>query len=195
MARRALPAVSFALLLMLAAGVASAAGGEHGEAGAHGPSWGLLALQILNTAVLVGVLVSVGRRPIGEFFAARQHAIRASIEGAKQELEAAERRLAELRARLSGIGDERARMIAEAEELARIEERRSTERARRTAERIREEAGRVAEQELARARRELRAEAAALATDLAAERLREAITPEDDRRLVREFIERSGGPA
>lgn len=192
--RSSIAAAGGASLLLWLAGSALAASEGHAEA-AHGPSWSLLALQILNTAILLAVLIYAGRRPIQEFFARRRREIQESIEGARSELEAAERRLQELGGRLEGIDRDRARLLADAEEIARAEELRSQERARRAAERIREEAGRVADQELDRARRALRGEAAALATELAAERLKQAITPEDDRRLIGEFIGRTAGPS
>ncbi len=193
--RSSIAAAGGASLLLWLAGSALAASEGHAEAAHHGPSWSLLALQILNTAILLAVLIYAGRRPIQEFFARRRREIQESIEGARSELEAAERRLQELGGRLEGIDRDRARLLADAEEIARAEELRSQERARRAAERIREEAGRVADQELDRARRALRGEAAALATELAAERLKQAITPEDDRRLIGEFIGRTAGPS
>jgi hypothetical protein len=49
----------------------------------------------------------------------------------------------------------------------------------------------AADQEIARARRELRTRPR-LATSIAAEILRQGMTPDDDRRLVGEFVEQIG---
>ena len=74
---------------------------------------------------------------------------------------------------------------------AQAERERTLERARLSAERIREEARRVADNEIVRARQVLRDEAAELATSIAAEFLRERITPEDDARLLADFVDRA----
>ena len=62
--------------------------------------------------------------------------------------------------------------------------------ARKTAERIAADAGAAVDQELLRAKRALRAEAADLALQLAADILREHVTDADQERLVDEFITR-----
>jgi F-type H+-transporting ATPase subunit b len=157
-----------------------------------GPSWSLLALQILNTAILLAILVRVVRRPLAEFLQQRSRGIAKRIEDAQVALRNAQAELAQSRERLERYDQEAAEIMQRVEEQAQAERQHTLERAEHAAERIRAEARAVADQEIERARRELRSEAAELAVQLAAEILAEKLNPEDDRRLVQEFAERVG---
>ena len=180
----------FALLLVAFSSTAWAAGGDDGD---HGVSWTVLALHLLNFGFLLFLLYRYARKPILGFLADRSQGIRKEIESAEERLGRAERELEQLRVRLARFGEETRSIVTTARDLAEQEKARQIERAHETGARIREDTERVAGQELERARQILRAEAAELATELAAELLREQMTPEDDRRLVSEFVERLGG--
>ena len=173
-----------AALLVAPAALASADSAE------HGPDFGLLALQILNTVVLAVILIRFAGRPIRDFLIQRSRGIRTEIATAETRLKEAQAQVDELQRRLERFESEAEGIVAEAAAQAEAERARAGERARATAERIREDARRLADQEIERARRELQAEAAELAASLARELLRENLQPEDDRRLVGEYIER-----
>ena len=175
------------LLLWLASPAFAAAGAEHGT------NWPLLGLQVLNTAVLVLILLRFTRQPIRDFLIQRSHGIRREIDAAEARLSDAEAEIEQLRRRLVRFGDEKEEIVARSAEQAEAERAHTLERAQGTAERIREEAHRVADQEIERARQELQSEAAELAVSLARDLLRENLTPEDDRRLVSEYVNRVGG--
>jgi F-type H+-transporting ATPase subunit b len=181
----------FALLLVAFSSTAWAAGG--GESGEHGVSWTVLAVHVLNFGFLMFLLYRYARKPILGYLADRSQGIRKEIESAEERLAHAESELAELRALLASFDDEARSIVDTARAVAEQEKARQIERAHETATRIREDAERVAGQELERARQTLRAEAAELATQLAAELLREQMTQEDDQRMVGEFVERLGG--
>ncbi len=175
------------LLLWLASPAVAAAAAEHGT------NWPLLGLQVLNTAVLVLILLRFTRQPIRDFLIQRSHGIRREIDAAEARLSDAEAEIQQLRRRLARFGDEKEEIVARSAEQAEAERAHTLERAQGTAERIREEAHRVADQEIERARQELQSEAAELAVSLARDLLRENLTPEDDRRLVSEYVNRVGG--
>jgi F-type H+-transporting ATPase subunit b len=178
-----------ALLLAFALAAQPALAAEGAE---HGPSWGMLGFQVLNTAILAGVLVRFARRPMREFLAQRRQSIARGIEDAESALRAARAELDALRARLARADDEAAALERAAAEQAEAERERSLARAQAAAERIREEARRVAEQEVESARQALRAEAASLAVGVAAELVRQNLRRDDDERLVREYVARVG---
>lgn len=159
-----------------------------------GPNWRLLGLQVLNVGLLLAVLFRFARPPILEFLRERSQGLRRAIESADQQLRKAEDEIAGLRSRLDAFEQEASVILGQSEEQARAERERTLDRAQVSVERIREEAHRVADQEVVRARGELRAEAAELAASIARELLRENLTPEDDERLVREYIDRLGAP-
>jgi F-type H+-transporting ATPase subunit b len=155
-----------ALLLVLAAPALAAS--DVGEA--HGPSYGLLALHVLNFGFLLWLLNRYARQPLLDYLAQRSQGIREELDSAQARLVEAEQELASLRTRLAAFDGEAARSVSTAEQVAQ----------------------RVVQQEIARAKSELRAEAADLSTRLAGELLRDKLEPEDDKRLVKEFIERIG---
>lgn len=182
--------LSAALLLLLALAAPALAASEAGEA--HGPNFGMLALHVLNFAFLLWLLNRYARQPLLDYLAQRSQGIREELDSAQARLREAEQELDGLRTRLASFDSEAARIVATAEQVAEAEKQRTVERARETADRLREDAQRVVQQEIARAKSELRAEAANLSTRLAGELLRDKLEPEDDKRLVQEFVERIG---
>ncbi len=184
-----------ALLLALVAGFAvepafaSEAAAEHGL---EGPDWAYFVYHSIGLAVLLAVLVYYMREPLKSFLLDRSDGIRRQIEGAEAALAAARAEAAELRARLARAAQENEAFLQAATAQAEAERVLALERAQQAAERIRQESRRSADQEIARARRELQDEAAQLATSIAAEILRQDMTPDDDRRLIAEFVEQIG---
>ena len=178
-------AVLFTALVGLAGSAAS-------SETAHAEGSGQMALiaQIFNALVLAGVLVYFVRKPLQSFFRSRSQALSSEIERAEARVREARTELDGWKQRLDAFEEEARRIVDTTLELTRAERDQLVERAHAAAVRIREEAESVADREIERARGELRAEAAALATELAAELLRGALTPEDDRRLLAEFAER-----
>ena len=166
-----------------------AAAGDHGHAG---PDWAYFAYHSIGLALLLGVIVYYTREPLKSFLLDRSEGIRRQIEGAEAALATARAEAAELRARLSSATREHEEFVRAVAEQAEAERGLALQRAQQSAERIREESRRAADQEITRARRELQDEAAKLATSIAAEILRQGITPDDDRRLVGEFVEQIG---
>jgi len=185
--RLALALIAAALLCEPA--LAADAAGDHG----HGsPDWAYLAYHSIGLFVLLGVIAYYTREPLKNFLADRSAGIRRQIEDAEAALATARTESAELRARLSSATREHKEFVRAVAEQAEAERALALERARQAAERVREESRRAADQEIARARRELQDEAAQLATAIAAEILSQGITPDDDRRLLGEFVEQIG---
>jgi F-type H+-transporting ATPase subunit b len=181
---------SLALALAMTAGSALAAEAEH--AGAHSASegWWLLARHALNLAILAWLLVRFALPALQTFMRERAEKLRAQVDSARQALEAAQRELQKLRAQLEGADEDERDLVAEAERAAEAEQQRSLARSHENAARLRDDARRIADQEVERARGVLRAEAAELATELAAQLLRERLDAADDRRLFDEFAQR-----
>jgi F-type H+-transporting ATPase subunit b len=158
------------------------------EEEAHGPDWATLGIALLNFAALLFVLHRFALPTIQSFFFQRSEGIRKQLDQAQSRLRSAEAELAALRQRQGSIDHEAQRLVAELRSEASAERERSLARVAATTERIREDASRVAEREIARARAELRAEAATLAAQLAGGMLREKLRPEDQQRLLDEFV-------
>jgi F-type H+-transporting ATPase subunit b len=180
-------ALAFAAGLVLASPwLALAEESEH--AAAHGSEgWWLLLRHALNLAILVFVFVRFALPVLRDLMRQRAENLREQLGSAQAALEKAQRQLAELRTQLSRADDEARDLLADAERSAEAEQPLALERSRENAERLRADARKVADQEVQRARELLQAEAARLATELAAQLLRERLGPEDDRRLFDEF--------
>jgi F-type H+-transporting ATPase subunit b len=189
--RRAI--LSLVILCALGADPALAAGAAAEHGAHHGPDWGYFFSHAFGLALLLGVIGYFARTPLANFLKDRSDEIRRRIEAAESALATARAENDELRARVARLGAENDELVRGAAEQAEAERAAALERARQAAERIREDSRRTADQEIARARRELRDEAATLATRLAGELLRQGITPDDDKRIVGEFVERIGG--
>lgn len=175
------------LLVCLASGVALASGAEH-AADDHAVRDVLF--QTLNLALLLGVLIYFGRKPISEFFADRREGIATELSDAADLLSQAEKRNSELQRRLIDLGSEVDRIREVAGQRAEEEAERILADARASAERIRRDAQAAVAQELRRAQTALRDEAADLAMEIAARKLTEVVGDSDRDRLVDEFITR-----
>ena len=169
---------------------AAHAAAEHGEH--HGPDWGYFFYHAFGLALLLGVITYYARTPLAAFLRDRSDEIRRRIEAAESALASARAEAQALRARVERLAAENEELVRGAAEQAEAERAAALERAKQAGERIREESKRAADQEITRARRELRDEAATLATRLAGELLSQSITPDDDKRIVGEFVQRLG---
>lgn len=143
-----------------------------------------------NFLIVVAVLVFLLRKSLPAAFKARNESIQRRVEEARKSSEEARRRLSDVEGRLSRLDAEIAGMRSESEESARAEE----ERILTESEAERRRIVSSAEQEIAaaagNARRELKAYAAALAVDLAEQKIK--IGKDADQTLVREFTAQLG---
>lgn len=155
------------------------------------PWWDLFK-QVVNFAILAGVLVYFLKKPLAAFLKERSETLRKSIEDAARAREEAAAKLSAVEARVARLAEEiegmNRKMDAEAaEEASRIRETAEAE-----IERVRTQARFAAGQEVKKAREALRREAAGLSIEAAEEIVRKTITPEDQERLVRENVEKIG---
>ncbi len=170
-----------------AAGVAQAAGGEAKSQAelVRETLW-----QAFNLVVIVVLLVYFGRKPIGDYFAARRQGIQTQLSQAADLLAEAEHRNSELQRRLVDLSAELESIRESAGRRAEEEAMRILAEARATADRIRRDAQAAVDQEIRRAQAKLRDEAADLALELAARKLETGVGDADRDRLVDEFITR-----
>jgi F-type H+-transporting ATPase subunit b len=174
--------------LLLVAGAAQAAGGAEDE----GSQLSEFIWQALNLALLLGVLVYFGRKPIQNFFFERRMGIQEGLDSSARLLDEAETRLTEWQTRLAELDGEIEEIRSTTHRLAEAERERILADARASAERVRRDSAAAVEQEVRRARTVLREEASDLAVELAERLLRETVNDADRDRLVDEFVERVG---
>lgn len=151
--------------------------------------------RFFNLALVIGVLVWVARKPLAAFYANRSATIREQLAEAQKARSEAETKLAEVEARMSRLDDELRAMKEAAEREGRQEFERLTAAAERDAQKAIDRARQEIEGMTRAAEIELKTHAAELAVQLAEERIRQEIGPEDRRRLFARFVTKIGGAA
>ncbi len=160
-----------------------------------GEKWGLWleAGRLFNLVLVVALLVWVARKPLAAFFTARSQGIRDQLAEAQKARLDAERRLAEIDARMSSMEAELAEIRATAEREARDEYQRVVADADKDAQKIVERARREIDGLTRAAQLELKEHTAALSVELAREKIRDELTDADRRRLFARFVGKLGG--
>ncbi len=146
--------------------------------------------EAINLAILVGVLVFFSRKPVTAFLKSRRSQVADNLSSSEKLLRESESRLAELKSKTENLDAELADIRRETAERAEREAAEIVAEAKATAARIERDAESAVERETLRAQQALRKEAAELAMELAADRLRGEVTDADRSRLVDEFVER-----
>ncbi|WP_022853946.1 F0F1 ATP synthase subunit B [Thermodesulfatator atlanticus] len=144
----------------------------------------------VNFIALVIILVKFGREPIVNIFRSRRERIEGEYSELTEKRAEAERKYKEYEAKLATLEEEAKKIMEAFIEQGEKEKERIIQEALATAERIKQQAEFYVQQELEKAREELRKEVAELSVKMAEQIIKEKITPEDHKRLVKEFIER-----
>ncbi len=144
----------------------------------------------VNFLVLCVILVKYGKKPTVEIFQSRREAIENEYKELEEKKAEAEARYKEYEAKLASLEEEAKAIVEAFIEQGQKEKERIIKEAYETAERIKQQAEFYVQQELEKARAALRQEVAELSVKMAEQIIREKMTPEDQKRLVKEFIER-----
>ena len=140
--------------------------------------------RLLNFAILVGAMVYFLKGPIGGYLVARSTQIRQDLTTAAETRQAAAMQLEQIQQRLGALPGELSALKARGEEDVRAEKARIAQAAAQERERLLDQTRREIDMRLRMARRDLTEYAAELAVNVAEERIRRTITPEDQLRLV-----------
>lgn len=146
-----------------------------------------------NLLLFVGVMVYLLRRPVRNFFQSRREGIRKELMRAKEERDAALAKLEEVEARIVNLNSEVETIRERAKREAEEERARITRATDEEMRKLREQAQRDIEGAAKAARLDLRRYAAEQSVRLAEEMIRARMRPEDDARLVGEYVEELGG--
>jgi len=173
----------FALAALAGAADLWAAGG--GEKGGFSSE---VIWQIISLVLLIVLLSRFVKKPLAAFLSGRQAEVQNAIEQSARKKEEAEALLSEWQRKVDSLGREiqdlHERIRAEGE----AEQKKIVSRAQEEGERIRQQAGVIAEQELTKVRAALKKEMVDLSVELAEKLLKEAIQPQDQERLIQEYI-------
>lgn len=164
-------------------------GGAHGDGHGGAAQWKDFMWRCIDFAALVLIMVwAVKKADMKKALADRQTGIAKALREADEMKAAAEKKFAEYNARLSQANKEAEELQKVIREDGLAEKARIIAEAKVAAEKIRVQAKVMADQEIVRARTELREEAARLAVQLAAQTLKSVMRPDDQDRLVGEYL-------
>ncbi|ABA88198.1 ATP synthase F0, B subunit [Syntrophotalea carbinolica DSM 2380] len=173
-------------LLMAGSALASEAGGH-----ADGQLKDFL-YRLLDFGITFGALYFLLRGPLKRALSARRQRVAEALEQARQMQASAERRFAACRQQLADADAQIAQLTADLKAESALQCQRIEEQARKMADDIRSEATRSAAREIEAARKQLHQEAVRLAMELAEQRLKQQIAPQDQARLVDEYLRKTG---
>jgi F-type H+-transporting ATPase subunit b len=168
--------------------------GGHGEGGHANP--GLVEVlgstqfiaSIVNFALLVGILIWAGRKPVRNALLARREAVEVGLaEGAKIKAEA-EAKYREYSARLAQLDSEVGKLRAEIREAADKEKTRILEDADNRVRRLKQETERLIEQQMKELYSSVMQEVIDTAVTSAEAVLREKLNAQDQQRLARDYL-------
>jgi F-type H+-transporting ATPase subunit b len=172
----------------LSIGVQFLAEGNLWASGGGGGFSGELLWQVVAFVLLVFLLVKMMKKPLAAFLTKRRQEIGSSLDQASQKEAEAMKLLGGCEKKIESMSQE----IKDLHETIRLEgeeeRKRIVERAQEEAGRVRKQAQIIAEQEVKKARNELKKEMVNLSVELAEKLLQETIQPQDQERLVREYI-------
>jgi F-type H+-transporting ATPase subunit b len=171
------------------AGAAHGAQPAHGEDADHGEGDSLLTsvARVVNFAILVGILAYFLRSPFAAYLASRSSQIRQDLVTAADMRTAATAQLAEIERRMQALPGELDTLRRQGREDVQAEQARIAKTAVEERARLLDQTRREIETRLRVARRELTAHAAQLAVGVAEQRIRRAITPDDQVRLIERY--------
>ncbi len=149
--------------------------------------------KVFNLLLFVGLMVFFLRKPLGEAFKTRREGIRKELVRAREERDAALLKLEDVKTRLKRLDVEVEEVRTQAQNEADAESARIERATDEDARKLREQAQREIDGAMKTARAELRSYTAEQSVRLAEEMIRRDIRPEDDERLVREYVGELGG--
>lgn len=175
------------LVLAVATACIAAEGGEGGSSRIWDMVW-----RIVNFIILFAILWKLLADKIKKYFSDRRIEIAEMIDTADKARTEAEKQFADYRSRLQNIDRDiqeiRDAIMGELEG----EKQRIIKEGKAVAERIIEQAKWSAEQEIIKAKNSLRNQVVDMAGDMASGLVTNSMTPEDQKRLIEEYLDKVG---
>ncbi len=175
-------------LILGAAAATSWAAAPHGEV--HNSWLTIDTWKALNFGVLAIALFLLGKKPVKSFFSSRKKEIADELKDLEQKKAEAEKQLAEYQARFNNLDQESRQIIEEYIKQGKEAKKRIIAQAEAQAEKLEDMAKRTIEQEFKTARMKLQKEISALAVERAEQVIQNAISSEDQEKLVDDYLKR-----
>ncbi len=174
-------------LFMVGAAWASEAGG-HGHGGIDPAKLPDLLWRTVNFVIFAGILYKLAAKPIKMFFAGRKTEISTELQDLETEKIKVQKALKEAKAQLAAVAAERDQIIQQYIAEGEAEKAKIIEKAEQTAQRLKDMAVMTIEGETKKAAAELKKEIVDTAVKLSEQIIKEKIVPEDQQRLVDDYL-------
>jgi ATP synthase F0 subunit b len=177
-----------------AAAAATQAEPEHGaEAEHHEESIGAMVAKmgwpVANFIIFVGVIYYFANKPLKEYLATRSATIRKDLVDAAELKATATAQLASIDQKLQALPGEITALRARGADEIKAEEQRIAAAATADRERLLEQTRREIDLQVRLAKKEILEHAADLSVQLATDRIKKEVTPEDQARLVDRYLD------
>ncbi len=149
--------------------------------------------RLINFALIAGVVIYFGRKPVRDLFKNRSIEIAKALQESKEARERAADALAEMERKVKDLEAETARLIADAQSRGEKDRQALVEEAKKAASDIQAQVKQGIDVEVQKAKTVLAAEAAVLSVDLAEGKIKEKINSQDHERIVKEYVAKVGG--
>lgn len=162
------------------------------EGAAHGASVTQLLFPLINFLIFLYLVYRFLLPQAKDYFRSRREEIASAVRGAGEGKREAEEKVQALRERISRLPAEAKRLQEELRTEGEREKARMLAEAEELAKKIKADAGFLAEQEVKIARRQIRSEIARFAQEAARKALQRHLSPADQKRLVEDFLTELG---
>jgi len=177
------------VLLLLSMGVGNALAASDGETGVK--RWiATDTYRVMNFVVLLVALIFILRKPISQALSSRIKNIREQLESLEAQKAEAEKQLAQYNEKLSQLESEAEKIVEGYIKQGNEAKAKILKEAEATAEKLQVQARRNIEHEFGKARQELQREIVEKSLVKAEERLKKAITAQDQDKLVDEYLDK-----
>ncbi len=175
-----------------AAHEAAAEEAGHGEGSLAPAKLKDLFWRVLNFIVLMIILVKFGAKPIGSALAGRQKRVKEELAELESRKAEAERSFREFEAKLSTVEKDIDRVVEKAVAQAEVEKAKIIEKAEQAADDIKRQAKLTIQNEIMEARRTLKNDVADQASVMAEELIVKNLTPEDQVKIIEDYLDKVG---
>jgi len=148
--------------------------------------------RVINFAALLFILIKFGAKPVGSALSGRKKQIQEEIEDLENKRAEAERSFREFESKLAGMEGEISTIVEKAVAQAESEKVRIIESAHQAADDIKRQAQMAIQNELVSVRRSLKNDIADQATAMAEEIIVKSLKPEDQSRIIEDYLNKVG---
>lgn len=167
-------------------------GGSHGEGSLSAAKLKDLFWRVLNFIALMIILVKFGAKPIASALGGRQAAVKNELEDLETRREEAEKQYREFEAKLATVEKDIDTIVEKAVAQAEVEKAKIIEKAEQAVDDMKRQAEQSIQNEIVEARRDLKNDVADQAAVMAEELIVKNLTPEDQVKIVENYLNKVG---